>query len=48
VHLDDHGGLYWIERTESGTLRHEHEPHTSVWKRMGVAILARLPIVWLL
>lgn len=48
VHLDDHGGLYWIERSESGTVRHEHEPHTSVWKRMGVAILARLPIVWLL
>ncbi|NEZ04318.1 phospholipase D family protein [Wenzhouxiangella sp. XN201] len=48
VHLDGHGGLYWIERTESGKVRHEHEPHTSAWKRMGVAILARLPIVWLL
>ncbi|WP_220336987.1 MULTISPECIES: phospholipase D family protein [unclassified Wenzhouxiangella] len=48
VHLDDEGGLYWIEQTEAGALRHEHEPHTSVWKRIGVAILARLPIVWLL
>lgn len=48
VHLDDRGGLYWIERSESGTVRHEHEPHTSVWKRAWVAILARLPIIWLL
>lgn len=48
VQLDGHGGLYWIERAESGTVRHKHEPHTSVWKRIGVAILARLPIVWLL
>ncbi|WP_376694649.1 phospholipase D family protein [Wenzhouxiangella sp. EGI_FJ10305] len=48
VHLDGHGGLYWIERTDSGALRHEHEPHTSVLKRMGVAVLARLPILWLL
>ncbi|NBB93201.1 MAG: phospholipase D family protein [Gammaproteobacteria bacterium] len=48
VHLDDDGRLYWIERTDSGSVRHEHEPHTGVWKRIGVAILARLPIVWLL
>jgi putative cardiolipin synthase len=48
VHLDEAGGLYWIERTESGTVRHEHEPHTGFFKRLGVAILSRLPIVWLL
>lgn len=48
VHLDGRGGLYWIENSDSGTIRHEREPHTSVWKRIGVAILARLPIIWLL
>ncbi|MDZ7788963.1 MAG: phospholipase D family protein [Xanthomonadales bacterium] len=48
VHLDDRGRLYWIERTDAGEVRHWREPHTSVWKRLGVAILARLPIVWLL
>jgi cardiolipin synthase C len=48
VHLDDHDELYWLEITDSGTVRHDHEPHTGIWKRIGVAILARLPIVWLL
>jgi len=48
VRLDDRGELFWIEQTESGPVRHEQEPHTSVFKRIGVAILARLPIVWLL
>jgi len=42
------GRLYWSELTDNGEVRHAREPHTSVWKRLGVAILARLPIVWLL
>ncbi len=49
VLLGDDGALYWIARDASGTTtRYDTEPGTSVWKRMGVAILSVLPIDWLL
>ncbi|APA71506.1 hypothetical protein YQ44_17420 [Janthinobacterium sp. 1_2014MBL_MicDiv] len=49
VMLGADGALYWIARSANGsTTRYDTEPGTSVWKRMGVAILSVLPIDWLL
>ncbi|MEG2962633.1 MAG: phospholipase D-like domain-containing protein, partial [Janthinobacterium sp.] len=49
VLLGDDGALYWLARdANGGVTRYDTEPGTSVWKRMGVAILSVLPIDWLL
>lgn len=48
VRLDEHGRLYWLERTGGGERRHDQEPGTTVWKRVGVRLLSFLPIDWLL
>ncbi|MGK5079018.1 phospholipase D family protein [Janthinobacterium sp. HLX7-2] len=49
VLLAPDGSLYWIARNANGTItRYDTEPGTSVWQRMGVAILSVLPIDWLL
>ena len=49
VLLQPDGTLYWIARdAQGGITRYDTEPGTSVWKRMGVAILSVLPIDWLL
>jgi putative cardiolipin synthase len=44
VRLAGEDGLQWIERTSGGEKRHDHEPETSVLKRLGVQILSILPI----
>jgi putative cardiolipin synthase len=45
----DARGLYWLERGPDGEpIRHETEPHSSLWQRLGMAIIAWLPIDWLL
>jgi putative cardiolipin synthase len=45
----DARGLYWLERGPDGeAIRHETEPHSNLWQRMGMAIIAWLPIDWLL
>lgn len=48
VKLDADGALYWLERDGAKTIRHDTEPGTSVWKRLGVRIMSVLPIDWLL
>ena len=49
VLLQPDGTLYWIARdAHGGITRYDTEPGTSMWKRMGVAILSVLPIDWLL
>lgn len=48
VRLDEHGKLYWLERTEGKVRRHDQEPGTTFWKRAGVQTLSLLPIDWLL
>ena len=49
VMLAADGSLYWVARNANGsTTRYDTEPGTSIWKRMGVAILSVLPIDWLL
>ena len=48
VLLDEKGKLYWIERRDSGVIRHDVEPNTSIWKRSAVFWLRLLPIDWLL
>jgi cardiolipin synthase C len=48
VSLSESGALQWTERHENGATVHTSEPGTSVWKRIGVALMALLPIDWLL
>ncbi|MFC0135013.1 hypothetical protein CR105_20150 [Massilia eurypsychrophila] len=48
VRLAPDGALYWIERTKGVVTRHDTEPGTSVWLRLGVRLLSWLPIDWLL
>ena len=48
VRLDATGKLFWIERADGKTVRHDEEPGAGIWKRAGVRILSILPIDWLL
>src|SRR5699024_3650994 len=48
VHLDKRGRLYWVEQGSDGPVTHRREPHASLRQRAAVAVLARLPIEWLL
>lgn len=42
------GALMWCEGQTCGDPQHSREPGTSFWRRLGVAVLALLPIEWLL
>ncbi|ADJ27229.1 phospholipase D/Transphosphatidylase [Nitrosococcus watsonii C-113] len=48
VMLSNDGNVYWLEQCDGKTLRHDEEPYTSIWKRMGVRLLSIMPIEWLL
>lgn len=48
VRLDGRGKLYWLERQDKTELRYQREPGTSLLQRIGVRVLAWLPIEWLL
>jgi putative cardiolipin synthase len=44
----DGKALEWIERTAEGEVRHDTEPKTGWFKRLGVRVMQWLPIEWLL
>ena len=48
VTLSEAGALQWIERHENGEIVHTTEPGTTWRKRVAVALMALLPIDWLL
>ncbi|MCC8402566.1 phospholipase D family protein [Paraburkholderia sp. MMS20-SJTN17] len=48
VHLDENGKLYWIERNGGTEIRHDTEPNTTWYGRLGVWILSIMPIESLL
>jgi putative cardiolipin synthase len=48
VSLNAAGKLQWVEQHESTARTHTTEPGTNWWKRAGVALMALLPIEWLL
>lgn len=48
VSLNAAGKLQWVEQQEDGTRVHTTEPGTTWRKRLGVALMALLPIDWLL
>ncbi|MDQ2778640.1 MAG: phospholipase D-like domain-containing protein, partial [Pseudomonadota bacterium] len=48
VRLEPGDRMVWIEHTEAGPVRHDHEPGTSFVKRCWVILLSGLPIEWLL
>ena len=48
VHLDENGKLYWAERNGNEDIRHDTDPNTTWYARMGVWMLSILPIESLL
>ena len=48
VRLAPDGSLYWIERKQGAAIRHDTEPGTGFWRRLGVRVMSWLPIDWLL
>ncbi|WP_129643163.1 phospholipase D family protein [Peristeroidobacter agariperforans] len=48
VRLDEHDDLEWVETTPAGEKTYRIEPHTNAFQRMMLALVATLPIDWLL
>jgi putative cardiolipin synthase len=48
VQLNENDRLEWWEQTDDQHMLYAKEPGTRWWKRVGVSILALLPIEWLL
>jgi putative cardiolipin synthase len=48
VVLASNGDLEWIERTDGDEVRYRAEPKTRLLRRLGVWLMALLPIEWLL
>lgn len=48
VRLSQTGDLYWLDRRDGESARHDTEPGTTAWQRHAVRILSLLPIEWLL
>ncbi|KAA1002428.1 phospholipase D family protein [Paraburkholderia panacisoli] len=48
VRLDENGKLYWIERNGDKEIRHDTEPNTTWYARLGVWMMSILPIESLL
>lgn len=48
VQLSESGELYWIEQHNGMQIRHDTEPGTGFWQRLGIRFMSLLPIEWLL
>ena len=48
VKLAADGSLFWIEGKQGAVIRHDTEPGTGLWQRLGVKLMSWLPIEWLL
>ncbi len=48
VQLSEQGDLYWIEQRDGVEIRHDTEPGTGFWQRLGIRFMSLLPIEWLL
>jgi putative cardiolipin synthase len=48
VRLSKVEALQWVEQRDGNKIVHDKEPGTSFWQNLGVSILSRLPIEWLL
>jgi putative cardiolipin synthase len=48
VRLSKAGVLQWVEQRDGNEIVHDKEPGVSFWQNLGVSILSRLPIEWLL
>ena len=48
VHLDDDGGLYWLDRRGDEVVRLDDEPETGWFRQAVVTVLGWLPIEWML
>jgi len=48
VRLDGQGRVQWVEKGSGGERSHDVEPHTTAFQRAVVALIAMLPIDWLL
>lgn len=48
VHLAEDGRLYWTLRDNGTMMRYDSEPEASLWRKLWVGFLSRLPIDWML
>ncbi len=48
VGLNPDGSLYWVEHNGAAAVRHDSEPGTSYWQRIGLDVMTVLPIDWML
>lgn len=48
LRLGEGDSLEWVERTDAGEVVHREEPRANLWRRFVAALLALLPIEWLL
>jgi len=48
VRLNEAGAMEWVEPRDNGVIVHQTEPGVTWRKRLGVALMAVLPIEWLL
>ncbi|WP_116808157.1 phospholipase D family protein [Steroidobacter cummioxidans] len=48
VQLDQNDHLQWVETTAEGSKAYRIEPHTNAGQRLALALIAALPIDWLL
>jgi putative cardiolipin synthase len=48
VRLGHDGKLQWVEQVDGRQVVHDEEPGTGFWLRAMVAVMAVLPIEWLL
>jgi putative cardiolipin synthase len=48
VQLSDSGSLRWIEQTGRDVITHNAEPGATLWRRLRLIVLSKLPVEWLL
>jgi putative cardiolipin synthase len=48
VQLNEGRRLQWLEQTEGGPVVHQREPGAGFWLRLGLWVMSRFPIEWLL
>lgn len=48
VRLNENGGIHWVEQIDGEQIRHDTEPQSSLWMRIWISFLSKLPIEWLL
>jgi putative cardiolipin synthase len=48
LRLGEDGKLVWVEQDDGREIAHDKEPGAGFWLKLGISVLSRLPIEWLL